>query len=447
MTYNYQKSTKQIFFASSFALLLLFSGTYSLQYVFAESENDFIPIASDRIKNDPFLVKILENIEKSKREFSDIQQQNTQKKFLDDQQNMIKNTVEKELQQMLKDNEEFTSLNSFNRFLDKVSNDESKIVFQGLFDYKQEKIETARSAMKEVFKNGGTMLDARNAYNEAAKIPRLDMIQLVQDLNIKAGFSDSNIQQNFDNNGKLPRFDSELKSEILFVDYTTSLSTVNSSSNNSTNKEIQSVDEVKSNTNDQVDSDKIIIQKLLDEIQLLKNKIKDLEQKQDVTIQQTVLKKSDHDSLYFTNWVSDYVQGTGHKGNVVDLMKGIPVNALNEPDSYTDESNSLALGNQGHVTLEFSESVGGELIVYESSGEKNIRELATVEVSVNGQDWIMLKKTQHYNDSSKVHEYGYDLSNLGCITHVKITDKTASHWGDGFDVDAVAATQTCTNTT
>ncbi len=59
----------------------------------------------------------------------------------------------------------------------------------------------------------------------------------------------------------------------------------------------------------------------------------------------------------------------------------------------------------------------------------------------------MLEKTQHYNDGSKVHEYGYDLSNLGCITHVKITDITSSSWGDGFDVDAVAATQTCTNTT
>ncbi len=67
MTCNYQKSTKQIFFASSFALLMLFSGTYGIQNVFAEDEDDFIPIASDRIKNDPFLVKILENIEKSKK--------------------------------------------------------------------------------------------------------------------------------------------------------------------------------------------------------------------------------------------------------------------------------------------------------------------------------------------------------------------------------------------
>ena len=98
MTYNYQKSTKQIFFSSSFALFLLFSGVYGIQHVFAESENDFIPIASDRIKNDPFLVKILENIEKSKSEFSDIQQQSTQKKLLDDQRNVAKNMLEKELQ-------------------------------------------------------------------------------------------------------------------------------------------------------------------------------------------------------------------------------------------------------------------------------------------------------------------------------------------------------------
>ena len=138
---------------------------------------------------------------------------------------MVKNMVEKELQQMFKDNEEFTPLNSFNRFLDKVSNDETKVVFQGLFDYKQERVDNARNAMNEMFKNGGTMLDARNAYNEAAKIPRADMIQLVQNLNIKAGFSDSTIQQNFNSEGKLPRSNSESQSEISFVDYTTTLPT------------------------------------------------------------------------------------------------------------------------------------------------------------------------------------------------------------------------------
>ena len=183
---------------------------YGIQHAFAdETENDFTFLMSDRIKNDPFLAQIVENMEKSKKQFSDIQQQTVQKKLLDDKRSIAKSMVEKELQQMFKDNEEFTPLNSFNRFLDRVSNDETKFIFQGLFDYKQEKIDAARDAMKEVFKNGGSLLDARNAYHEAAKIPRADMIQLVEDLNIEAGFSDSAIQQHFDGEGKLPRFDDE----------------------------------------------------------------------------------------------------------------------------------------------------------------------------------------------------------------------------------------------
>ena len=82
MTCNYQKSTKQMLFASSFALLMLFSGMYSIQHAFADVENEFIPIASDRIKNDPFLVKILENMEQSKKQFSDIQQPKCSEKII-----------------------------------------------------------------------------------------------------------------------------------------------------------------------------------------------------------------------------------------------------------------------------------------------------------------------------------------------------------------------------
>ena len=433
--------------ASSFALLVLFPGMYSIQHAFADDvENDFIPVASDRIKNDPFLVKILENMEKSKKQFSDIQQKNVQKELLDDKRSEAKSIVEKELQQMFKENEDFTPISSFNRFLDKVSKDETKIIFQGLFDYKEDKVNAARDAMKEVFKNGGSLLDARNVYHETAKIPRVDMIQLVQDLNIKAGFSDPDIQQYFSSEGKLPRYDDESESVISFVDYNTSAPNVNSSSNSSTKETVQPLDD-DNKTNDNIDSNEITVQNLLDEIQLLKNKIKELEQKQDGTIHQTVLEQRDNDSLHYVNWVSDYIQGMGHKGSKVSDIYSIPVKTLSEPDAHTDISHSLALGRQGQVTLGFSEPVSGKLIVYEASGEKILRELAAVEVSADGQNWILLKQIQYQNDGSKVHEYGYDLSNIGCITHVRITDEAPSNWGNGFDVDAVAATQTCTDTT
>ena len=445
MTCNYQKPAKQILFASSFTLLMMFSGMYSIQHAFAAAENDFVIAATDKIKNDPFLLEILENIEKSKKEFAETQQQNVQEKLLNEQRSMAKDILEKELEQMFKDNEDFTPLNSFNRFLDKVSNDGSKIIFKGLFNYQQEKVETARNAMKEVFKNGGSLTDARNAYHEAAKIPRTDMIQLVRELNIEVGFSDASIQQNFNNEGKLPRYDDESESALSFVDYTTSTPNVNSSSSNSTKEIVQPLDE--NNTNDNIDSKESIIQKLLEEIQLLKNKINLLEQQQNDKIHQTVLEQRDTGSLHFVDWISDYVQGLGHNKSKVKDIKSIPVNALNEPDSYTNTSNSLALGRQGQVTLGFSELVGGKLIVYEASSEPTIRELATVEVSADGKNWTLLKQTQYHNDGSNVHQYGYDLSDLGCITYVKIIDNAPSNWGDGFDVDAVSATKTCIGNT
>ena len=40
-------------------------------------------------------------------------------------------------------------------------------------------------------------------------MPRLEMISYIQELNVKYGFADENIQSNFDANGKLPRFEDD----------------------------------------------------------------------------------------------------------------------------------------------------------------------------------------------------------------------------------------------
>ena len=449
MTYDYKKSTRQIL-ASSFAILMIFSGMHGITYVFADNENDFVSINTDEIKNNSVLAKILENINKSKQEFSEIQQKIDQKRLVDEQKAIAKNILEQELKQMLKDNEDFTPLKTFNNFLTTVSDDDTKTVFQGLFDYKEEKVNSARNALHDVLKNGGTLQEARNAYHEAAKIPRADMIQLVTDLNIKVGFSDPDIQNYFDDKGKLPRYNDEQESIISFVDLTTSAKNVNSSANSTDIEDpAQSLDEtytVHDIDTESDNSEKTTIQKLLEEIQFLKNRIQELEKRQDNTIHQAVFEQ-DFTSIHFADWVSDYSQGLGHRSGKVMDIKSIPVNALNEPNSYTDVNNSLALGRQGQVTLGFSESVTGKLIMYEASKEKNIRELAIVEVSTDGKNWILLKQTQHHNDGSYVHEYGYDLSSIGCIIHVRITDAAPSTWGDGFDVDAMGATQACTNHT
>ncbi len=431
-----QYNIKQLLPAITFILAVV-SIPYVVSSAHAQSSsgNDFVTVTEDNIKNNPVLAKILENIEKSRQDFVEIQQKTDQEKFVDEQRDISKNILEQELEQMFEDNKDFTSLATFNSFLKTVSDDNTKDIFRGLFDYKENKINSARSIMGDVLRDGGSLQDARNAYHEALQIPRSDMIQLVNNLNIEAGFSNSVIQGNFDESGKLPRYENEQESIVSFVDLTTTAQNVNSSP-------VKTSDNTPTET-----SENDVVQKLLDEIKVLKNKITTLEKNQSMDIQQAVFQQQKLDPIYFASFVSEYIQGLGHNNSQIKDVKAIPVNALNKSDSYDDLNNSLALGRQGQVTLGFSIPVTGELILYESSNEKNIRELATVEISTNGKEWIVLTQTHHQRDDSYVDEYVYDLSEIGCISQVRITDNAPSIWGDGFDVDALGATKLCSDST
>ena len=141
--------------ASSLAILTLFSAMYGITYVFADDENDFISITPDSIGDNPAFAKILENIEKSRQNFSDIQQKTDQEKFVSEQRTIAMSILDRELEQMFEDNKDFTSVAAFNNFLKKVSDDNTKHIFQGLFDYKQEKISSAKIVMSDVLRNGG----------------------------------------------------------------------------------------------------------------------------------------------------------------------------------------------------------------------------------------------------------------------------------------------------
>ncbi|MGI9567109.1 MAG: hypothetical protein ACR2LL_08875 [Nitrosopumilus sp.] len=70
---------------------------------------------------------------------------------------------------MFKENEDFTPLASFNKFLKMVSDENTKAVFTGLFDYKEEKVNVAQNALHEVLKNGGTLQEAHHVIMKQLK--------------------------------------------------------------------------------------------------------------------------------------------------------------------------------------------------------------------------------------------------------------------------------------
>lgn len=188
----------------------------------------------------------------------------------------------------------------------------------------------------------------------------------------------------------------------------------------------------------------------MDEIQFLKNRIAELEKNTNSEFQQAVFESKNNASLYFANWVVSSSQGVDGDGNSIVDQRSAPHMVLNESDSYDKTNSYSSLGKQGEVVVQFSQPVSGELSIFEASGEKYTTETSSVKVSIGGEHWVLLNKVKYNNQRPNVHEFTYDISEMECIKFVKVIDSSLNNptsKGNGFDVDAIGATQTCTNTT
>ena len=170
-------------------------------------------VVGDEIKNNPTAQKILKNIEIAKQRMEQMQQKQKllteQQKLVEDQRKIAKESLEKDLARMNKHYESFIPKNSYARFLSNNVNSTYHGIFWDQFNYMDEKIKIANQAKKMVLDNGGTIAAARAEFNKYASMSRVDMIKYVQEINIKYGFTDEELQSYFDENGKLPRYEND----------------------------------------------------------------------------------------------------------------------------------------------------------------------------------------------------------------------------------------------
>ena len=121
------------------------------------------------------------------------------------------------------------------------------------------------------------------------------------------------------------------------------------------------------------------------------------------------------------------------------------------PEDYVGQNpvTFVSLGFEGSITLSFDEPVGGMLTVFEATnGNSWPLEQADVEVSADGTEWTSVgTATNEVRDPSRPNNRTistFDLSEIGCISYVRLTDSTAFSNGvpgpDYFDVDAVGIT-------
>lgn len=208
--FSYLYPMTKLLYASIIASVIVMS-VFSTN---AFAQSDFKKIDSDEIQNNPALKDILAKIEQSKKQFLQAKEienkRNAQQKFIDQQRTIAQESLQQELQRMEKNHEEFTPRNAFAKYVSNLNATHNGI-FWDQFDYLHAKISIARDARDSVIAQGGTFSDAMKQYVKFAKMPKVEMQNIVRELNIKHNLAQKDIQSNFDINGKLPRFENDVE--------------------------------------------------------------------------------------------------------------------------------------------------------------------------------------------------------------------------------------------
>lgn len=176
-------------------------------------------ISGNDLKNNPFAAKILSEIEYSKQQIAQLEQDQKNREInqqLIAQQRAIANQLEEQALQMLELKAQTnSSQNAFDRFVDTVPNNSTKKIFLGEFNFMQQRVDAGHIAMKQVLANGGTWEEAMQVFSQYAGIKRTEMIAVNTNLNIQYGFADPTVQAAFNQNGLLPDDYIKLPSRVL----------------------------------------------------------------------------------------------------------------------------------------------------------------------------------------------------------------------------------------
>lgn len=241
-------------------VLLLIAGILILptlsdeHLAFAESNDDSTIKVSDKLKNNPLAMQIIAEMEAQKQKFKELSENSIPKVLptreqilIEENRKISEEMLQNDLESMNNKYLDFTPKNAYAKFVAKL-NATHHGIFWDQFDYLNAKVELAIAAKNHVLENGGSFYDAQREYFKYASMPRLEMISYIQELNVKYGFANEDIQSNFDPNGKLPRFEEDEDAPCYGCGNVESVFGSNTSDNTSTagkNLEIDPKSEIK----------------------------------------------------------------------------------------------------------------------------------------------------------------------------------------------------------
>lgn len=224
--------------------LLIMPTTNGEQLAFAESDSESTLKVSDKLKKNPLAMQIIAEMEAQKLRYKQLAEESVPKVIptreqilIEENRKISEEMLQDDLESMKKEYLDFTPKNAFAKFVEKLNSSHHGI-FWDQFDYLNAKVQLAIAAKKDVLENGGTFYEAQREYFKYASMPRLEMISYIQEINVKYGFADEDLQSNFDPNGKLPRFEEDKDAPCYGCE---NLESVDNSNSQSSGSEITEV--------------------------------------------------------------------------------------------------------------------------------------------------------------------------------------------------------------
>ena len=197
---------------SSLMVILVFVVALCLtaQTSFAQTSNDVTTneqvTLSEDLANNPLAQDILKKIEQTKKWITELEQRNYEQL---EKQRELEEKRQQSLAKLNQDLVEWENLwdyyspkNSYERFVDKISDSQVQEVFWDQFEFKEQKVKAGRDAFKQVLDDGGSRRNALQAYLVAAETKRIELIEANSQFNVQHNLAYYNQQILFDRQGQ-----------------------------------------------------------------------------------------------------------------------------------------------------------------------------------------------------------------------------------------------------
>ncbi|MDE1826282.1 MAG: hypothetical protein KGH83_01660 [Thaumarchaeota archaeon] len=167
----------------------------------------FTTLLGPALQNDPMAQKILQEIQQSKQQVANIIGNETATKInnqlIQQQRAAAASKLKQDLTALQQSNAASTPSAAYSSFLATIPNNNTQGVFEGEFNFMQQRVSAANAAMQNVLDNGGSLDQAMQTFDSYAAVNHAQVVQINNNLNVEYGLANSNVQSCFDSNGDL----------------------------------------------------------------------------------------------------------------------------------------------------------------------------------------------------------------------------------------------------